>query len=132
PPPTLEPEAAERAETAALGGSAPGSPAGIGTRAQVIAPARVAALTCLALTWLNPHVYLDTVLLLGTISASHGDARWVFGAGAMAGSIVWFAALGYGARLLSGWLTKPGAWRVLDGAIALVMLALAVMLAAGA
>ncbi|MDN4481055.1 LysE/ArgO family amino acid transporter [Demequina muriae] len=90
------------------------------------------AVTCLALTWLNPHVYLDTVLLLGTIASSHGDARWLFGAGAIVGSIVWFTALGYGARLFSGVLAKPGAWRVLDAAIALVMLALAVTLAAGA
>lgn len=94
--------------------------------------ARSAALTCLALTWLNPHVYLDTVLLLGTISSSHGDARWAFGAGAIAGSLLWFTALGYGARLLGRWLAKPSAWRVLDGAIAVIMLALAVMLVAGA
>lgn len=96
------------------------------------ASVRSAALTCLALTWLNPHVYLDTVLLLGTISASHGDARWLFGAGAITGSIVWFTGLGYGARILGRWLATPRAWRILDGAIALIMLALAVMLAAGA
>lgn len=94
--------------------------------------ARVAVLTCLALTWLNPHVYLDTVLLLGTIASSHGDARWIFGAGAIVGSVVWFTALGYGAHLLGRLLAKPRAWRVLDGAIAAIMLALAVMLAAGA
>jgi L-lysine exporter family protein LysE/ArgO len=96
------------------------------------ASARATLLTCLALTWLNPHVYLDTVLLLGTISSSYGESRWIFGAGAIAGSVLWFAALGYGARLLGRWLSRPGAWRVLDGAIALIMLALAVMLAAGA
>jgi L-lysine exporter family protein LysE/ArgO len=94
--------------------------------------ARTAVLTCLALTWLNPHVYLDTVLLLGTIASSHGGSRWVFGAGAIAGSVVWFTALGYGARVLGRWLSKPGAWRVLDGAIAAIMVALAIMLAAGA
>src|SRR3954465_8382860 len=52
------------------------------------------AATCLALTWLNPHVYLDTVLLLGTVASTHGEARWAFGAGAGLGSIVWFSALG--------------------------------------
>ncbi|MFN3867329.1 MAG: LysE/ArgO family amino acid transporter [Demequina sp.] len=103
-------------------------PAALGAAASV----RATALTCLALTWLNPHVYLDTVLLLGTIASSHGDARWAFGAGAIVSSLAWFTALGYGARLLSGWLARPGAWRVLDGAIAVIMLALAVMLATGA
>lgn len=90
------------------------------------------AATALALTWLNPHVYLDTVLLLGSIAGTHGDARWWFAAGAVTGSIIWFTALGYGARLLSGVLDRPGAWRVLDGIIAAVMMALAVTLAMGA
>ncbi|WP_062383962.1 LysE/ArgO family amino acid transporter [Demequina iriomotensis] len=95
------------------------------------ASARAVAATCLALTWLNPHVYLDTVVLLGTVSSTH-DPRWMFAAGAITGSILWFAGLGYGARLLSGVLARPGAWRVLDGAIAIVMAVLAVSLAAGA
>jgi L-lysine exporter family protein LysE/ArgO len=93
---------------------------------------RTAVLTCLALTWLNPHLYLDTVFLLGTVAASHGDARWVFAAGAVTGSLVWFVALGYGARLLNRWLNRPEAWRVLDGIIAVVMAVLAGMLAASA
>ncbi|MET0768109.1 MAG: LysE family transporter, partial [Aeromicrobium sp.] len=54
--------------------------------------------TVLALTWLNPHVYLDTLVLLGSVAATHGDERWWFGVGAIVGSIAWFTALGYGAR----------------------------------
>jgi len=86
--------------------------------------ARAAVLTCLALTWLNPHVYLDTVLLLGSIATDHGSLRWVFGLGAMTASLVWFTGLGYGARLLGPVLTKPAAWRVLDLLVAATMLAM--------
>jgi L-lysine exporter family protein LysE/ArgO len=85
-------------------------------------------LTVLALTWLNPHVYLDTVLMLGSIAATHGDDRWVFAAGAVVASIVWFTALGYGARYLGRWLNTARAWRILDGVIAVIMIALAVSL----
>lgn len=85
-------------------------------------------LTCLALTWLNPHVYLDTVFLLGSVAATHGDERGVFGLGAAAASVLWFTALGFGARFLGRWLDSPRAWRVLDGAIALAMWALALSL----
>ncbi|MFZ4895789.1 LysE/ArgO family amino acid transporter [Plantibacter sp. Mn2098] len=86
-------------------------------------------LTVLALTWLNPHVYLDTVLLLGSVASTHGDVgRWAFGAGAVVASIVWFAALGFGARLLRGVFAKPVSWRILDGIIAVVMITLAVLL----
>jgi L-lysine exporter family protein LysE/ArgO len=84
-------------------------------------------LTALALTWLNPHVYLDTVFLLGTIAASQAQP-WVFGVGAMTASVVWFTALGYGARRLAPLLSTPRAWRVLDAVIAVVMVALAVFL----
>jgi L-lysine exporter family protein LysE/ArgO len=85
--------------------------------------------TCLALTWLNPHVYLDTVLLLGSLSASHGDpGRWVFGAGAVTASILWFGMLGFGARYLAPVFARPVAWRILDGCIAVLMLVLAVLL----
>ena len=87
--------------------------------------------TCLALTWLNPHVYLDTVVLLGSVAGTHGDLRWWFGAGAAAGSVLWFAGLGFGARLLRPLFARPGAWRVLDAAIALVMVAVAAGLLAG-
>ncbi|WP_354172812.1 LysE/ArgO family amino acid transporter [Arthrobacter sp. UYEF36] len=85
--------------------------------------------TCLALTWLNPHVYLDTVLLLGSLAGAHGpDGRWWFAGGAGLGSIAWFAALGAGARFLAPVFARPGSWRVLDGGIAAVMVTLAVML----
>ncbi|MEH3078282.1 MAG: LysE family transporter [Quadrisphaera sp.] len=87
--------------------------------------------TCLALTWLNPHVYLDTVVLLGSVASTHGDERWWFAAGAGAGSVVWFTALGFGARLLRPLFARPVAWRVLDGVIAVVMAALAVTLLLG-
>ncbi|MET1021242.1 MAG: LysE/ArgO family amino acid transporter [Arthrobacter sp.] len=85
--------------------------------------------TCLALTWLNPHVYLDTVLLLGSLAGAHGaDGRWWFAAGAGLGSVAWFAALGTGARYLAPFFARPRSWRMLDGGIALVMVTLAVML----
>lgn len=84
-------------------------------------------LTALALTWLNPHVYLDTLVLLGSIAAG----RCLFGVGAVTASITWFVALGFGARLLSPLFAKPRAWRVLDGLIAAVMITLGVTLIAG-
>jgi L-lysine exporter family protein LysE/ArgO len=84
--------------------------------------------TCLALTWLNPHVYLDTVLLLGSIASTHGSQRWSFGAGAAVASAVWFLLLGYGARLLRPVFARPVAWRVLDAVIAVVMIAIAASL----
>ena len=75
-----------------------------------------------ALTWLNPHVYLDTVLLLGSIAGTHGTpGRWWFALGACLASIAWFAGLGYGARLLRRPFSRPSAWRALDGAVALIM-----------
>jgi L-lysine exporter family protein LysE/ArgO len=87
--------------------------------------------TCLALTWLNPHVYIDTVVLLGSIANTHGDDRWWFGLGAAAGSVVWFVCLGFGARLLQPVFARPAAWRVLDAVIAVMMVAIAVSLVAG-
>ncbi len=92
------------------------------------APLLPVLLTCLALTWLNPHVYLDTVFLLGSVANTHGAHRWWFAAGAMAASLLWFSALALGARYLARWLATPRAWRVLDGVIAVVMMALAVSL----
>ena len=85
-------------------------------------------LTCLALTFLNPHVYLDTVVLLGTLASQQGDGRWRFGAGAALASLVWFFGLGFGARQLAGLFAKPVTWRILDGVIALTMIALSVSL----
>jgi L-lysine exporter family protein LysE/ArgO len=95
--------------------------------AQAPSTLRATLLTCLALTYLNPHVYLDTVLLLGSVAQQHAD-RWAFGLGASAASLSWFAALGVGARWLAPLLARPAAWRVLDGSIALVMAALATAL----
>ncbi|MBO1337228.1 LysE/ArgO family amino acid transporter [Streptomyces sp. VRA16 Mangrove soil] len=90
-----------------------------------------AVLTCLAMTWLNPHVYLDTVFLLGSVAAGQGSLRWTFGIGAALASLCWFAALGFGSRLLSRFLAKPAAWRVLDGLVAATMVAMGGMLIAG-
>jgi L-lysine exporter family protein LysE/ArgO len=85
-----------------------------------------------ALTWLNPHVYLDTVVLLGSIAATHGPTgRWWFALGACLASTLWFAALGYGAGLLAPLLASPRAWQVLDLLIAATMVLIAVQLALG-
>ncbi|MUL82282.1 MULTISPECIES: L-lysine exporter [unclassified Mycolicibacterium] len=94
-------------------------------------PARLAEVlaTCLALTWLNPHVYLDTVVLLGSLANEHHEQRWLFGAGAVAASVLWFTGLGLGARRLAGLFATPMTWRILDGVIAVMMIALGVSLA---
>jgi L-lysine exporter family protein LysE/ArgO len=84
-----------------------------------------------AFTLLNPHVYIDTVLLMGTIgSAQPAGARPVFVIGAGLASVVWFAGLGFGAKWLAPVFAKPGVWRILDAAVAALMLALACGLAA--
>jgi len=88
-----------------------------------------AVAACLAFTFLNPHVYLDTVVLLGSLSAQfQGAARFAYGAGAAVASFVWFFGLGYGARLLQPFFARPAAWRVLDVIIGVVMAALAISL----
>ncbi|WP_110815242.1 LysE/ArgO family amino acid transporter [Pseudoroseicyclus aestuarii] len=84
--------------------------------------------TCLALTWLNPHVYLDTVVLLGSVAARWEGARLAFGAGAVTASFVFFFSLGYGAALLPPLFARPLAWRVLDAVIGVVMWAIALRL----
>ncbi len=92
---------------------------------------RAAVLTCLAVTWLNPHVYLDTVLLVGSIGGQYGgSARLAFALGAMAASCLWFYGLGYGAAALAPMFRRPITWRVLDALIAVVMAAMAVTLLA--
>ncbi len=91
--------------------------------------ARTVLVTTLGLTFLNPHVYLDTVLLLGAMAAQHGPARWWFAVGAGAASAVWFSGLGFGAARLRPLLARPGAWRVLDLSVAAVMLVFALRLA---
>ncbi|MCC3292242.1 LysE/ArgO family amino acid transporter [Arthrobacter sp. zg-Y1110] len=89
-------------------------------------------LTTLALTFLNPHVYLDTVVLLGSLANQYGsDTRWIFAAGAVVGSLIWFTALGYGARSLSTVLNRPRTWQIVDLLIGVVMLVLAVRLVLG-
>ena len=87
---------------------------------------------CLAFTFLNPHVYLDTVLLLGSLSAQFEDAaRIAYGLGACIASFVWFFGLGYGARLLQPVFARPAAWRILDVLIGLVMAAIGLGLLGG-
>lgn len=84
---------------------------------------------CLAFTFLNPHVYLDTVLLLGGLSAQfEGPARAAYGAGATLASFIWFFALGYGARLVQPVFARPSAWRALDALIGVVMAVLGLSL----
>lgn len=116
-------------------GSAPTPPPAGSTRAVGVMTAasrsRVVA-TSVALTWLNPHVYVDTVLLLGSVASTHGDDRWWFAAGAVVASGVWFTALGLGARSLGGVLRGPGVWRAIDATVAMMMLAVAAMLVRGA
>ncbi|MDT9593343.1 LysE/ArgO family amino acid transporter [Nocardioides zeae] len=86
--------------------------------------------TALALTWLNPHVYLDTVLMLGSIAQQEGPGlRWWFAGGAVAASVLWFSALGYGASRAHRLLARPATWRVLETVVGVVMLVIAVRLA---
>lgn len=89
---------------------------------------KTSLLTCLAFTWLNPHVYLDTVVLVGSISTHYAGQRMWFALGAMSASLLFFFALGYGARLLKPLFTNPKAWHVLDGVIGAIMLAMAAKL----
>lgn len=90
-----------------------------------------AVLACAAFTWLNPHAYLDSVVFLGTLANQQGDLRWVFAAGALLAGTVWFSAIGFGGKALRGVFAKPGAWRVLDAGIAVMMVVLAVGLILG-
>ena len=91
---------------------------------------KAAVAACLAFTFLNPHVYLDTVVLLGSLSARfEGAGRIAYGGGAALASFVWFFGLGYGARLLEPVFARPAAWRVLDIIIGVVMAGLAISLA---
>jgi len=91
---------------------------------------RAAVLTALAFTWLNPHVYLDTLIFAGSIANQQGhDLRWWWASGAMTASLVWFFALGFGARLLRPIFARPAAWRVLDTCIAVGMIGLGLGLA---
>ncbi|GEM_PF-593970 len=90
----------------------------------------VAALAgMLAFTWLNPHAYFDSVVVLGSIANGHGDLRWAFALGCVFAGMVWYSLVGFGAKALRGVFADPKAWRVLDGIIAVVMFAMAGMLA---
>jgi L-lysine exporter family protein LysE/ArgO len=95
------------------------------------APSRLAGvvLTCLAFTFLNPHVYLDTVVLIGALANEYQDGRWLFGVGAIVASAVWFTTLGFGAGRLRGLFASPTAWRILDSLIAVTMIVLGVTIA---
>ena len=86
-------------------------------------------LTVLALTFLNPHVYLDTVILLGSISNQFGTDKWFFVIGAMLASFIWFTAIGFGAKSASRLMSQPIFWKILDSIIALVMVSIAAFLA---
>ena len=90
---------------------------------------RGAVATTLILTWANPHVYLDTVGLIGAVATTYGADRWWFGSGALTASCVFFVILGYGARVLAPFFARPRAWAVLDGIVGVTMLALAMKLA---
>lgn len=119
-----------QAPAAAPGGSAQTSTAG-GVRTATRTGLLATVLTTAAITWLNPHVYLDTLVMLGSIAQAQGEAKWLFAAGAATGSVLWFFSLGYGARYLGRWLSTPRAWRILDGCIGVIMLAIAATLAFG-
>ena len=92
---------------------------------------RATLLTCLAITWLNPHVYLDTVVMLGTVSSQYEGARSAFAGGAISGSFLFFFALGYGARRLQRLFARPLAWRLLETTIGAIMWLIAAQLALG-
>jgi len=105
------------------------SPAALETGGGALPLGKALAL-CAGLTWANPHVYLDTVALIGGLSAPYqGDARVAYAAGAMTASLVWFSALGFGGRALAPRLQSPTVWRVIDFLIAAILLALAAKLA---
>ena len=94
---------------------------------------RTAVLTMLVFTWANPHVYLDTLVFLGSVANQQGvDDRWWWTLGAVAASCLWFGALGFGGRLLRPLFERPLTWRVFDGCVAVVMLAFGVLLVVGA
>lgn len=102
----------------------------IGTQDAMPLVAAIAA--CLGFTFLNPHVYLDTVVLLGALANQQGEeGRWVFGGGAAFASLLWFIVLAYGASYLAPLFRRRIAWRVLDSLIALTMLGLSASLFAG-
>ena len=90
---------------------------------------KTVVLSVLGFTFLNPHVYLDTVILLGSIANQFEDDRWYFALGASLGSFFWFSAIGFGAKAASRFMSRPIFWKVLDSIIAVVMFSVAIFLA---
>ena len=91
--------------------------------------AKKVALAVLGFTWLNPHVYLDTVILLGSIGNQFGQDKWWFALGASLASIIWFSGIGFGAKAASGLMKKAIFWKILDLIIAAIMFGIALLLA---
>jgi L-lysine exporter family protein LysE/ArgO len=127
---TLVADAAPVSDAAMASALASGQGSAIDAGTATLSRTRLAPvlIATLAFTFLNPNVYLDTVLLIGSIAATYGDARWVFAAGAILGSITWFFALGFGARHLGRWLRTPRAWRILDTVIAALLVLMGILL----
>lgn len=96
----------------------------LATDGQVVGSLKKALLLCIGFTWLNPHVYLDTLVLVGMVSTG-ADSKLIFALGAVSASFVFFFALGYGARLLTPLFAKPKAWNILDALVGVLMLYLA-------
>ena len=93
------------------------------------ASAKTVVLSVLGFTFLNPHVYLDTVILLGSIGNQFGQDKWWFALGGAVASILWFSSIGFGAKAASRFMSKPIFWKVLDSVIAAVMFGIAILLA---
>ncbi|MBB5750548.1 LysE family transporter [Micrococcus sp. TA1] len=100
-------------------------------RARASTPVHVVVLTALSVSMLNPHAILDTVVMLGTLANSYGADKWVFAAGAVTGSALWFLTLGLGVRALAPVLDTPRTWRIVDLVVGVVMVAIAAKLALG-
>lgn len=99
----------------------------LGSTAQTTLAKAIA--TTLSLTFLNPHVYLDTVILLGSIASQYEDSRWFFGFGAMLASVIWFSALGYAARLMAKFTSSVIFWKTFDRVVAVIMVLIAISIA---
>ncbi|WP_233070133.1 LysE/ArgO family amino acid transporter [Motilimonas eburnea] len=103
----------------------------LGSNIETKGSAWKAVLMCLAFTWLNPHVYLDTVVLLGSISTQYPGEQLQFALGAMCASFIFFFSLGYGARLLAPVFSRPKAWKVLELLVGVMMSLIAISLVVG-
>ncbi|WP_249295739.1 LysE family transporter [Agrococcus sp. Marseille-Q4369] len=121
-------EAAPEADAA---GSTSGGAVATRTRSSRLSTRASTLATILAVTWLNPQALVETTVVLGSIAAPFGDARWWFLAGGIAAASIWFVGFGYGARYLAPLMRTERTWRILDGGIAVVMLVIAVSLVAG-